>query len=312
MNAKKNRLGRGLDALLGDMNKQTSASAAKPVESQGDSTRNTLNESSIDSAQSRQKSPYKEIPLDLLDSGSYQPRTHMDDEALDELAGSIKAQGLIQPILVRAARAGRFEILAGHRRWRASQRAGLDCIPAVVKDVSDEAALAVALIENIQREDLNPVEEALGLKRLMDEFGLTHQDVATSIGRSRTAVTNLLRLLSLNPKVRDHLESGELDMGHARALLSLADIQQISIANMVISRGLSVRETEKKVRQLQNNTPKSRIAHLAKDTDLLRLESELSDKLAAKVNIMQGRKKGKLVIEYHSLDELDGILKRIR
>ena len=310
MNPKKNRLGRGLDALLGDMNKNSPADEAHTSQDQ-DKSSETHHHAS-DAGESIQKSPYKEIPVDLLDSGSYQPRTHMDDQALDELAGSIKAQGLIQPILVRATGTGRYEILAGHRRWRASQRAGLDLIPAVIKDVSDEAALAVALIENIQREDLNPIEEALGLKRLMDEFGLTHQQVATSIGRSRTAVTNLLRLLSLNPKVRDHLENGELDMGHARALLSLADDQQISIAKMVIGRNLSVRETEKKVRLAQNTTPKSRIAHLTKDSDLLRLESELSDKLAAKVSIQQGRKKGKLVIEYHSLDELDGILKRIR
>ena len=307
MNAKKNRLGRGLDALLGDMNKQSPAETSNTAD-----TDQVPAEASRQTGQTSQKSPYKEIPVDLLDTGSYQPRTHMDDQALEELAGSIKAQGLIQPILVRATSGERYEILAGHRRWRASQLAGLERIPAVIKDVSDEAALAVALIENIQREDLNPIEEALGLKRLMDEFGLTHQEVATSIGRSRTAVTNLLRLLSLNPKVRDHLESGELDMGHARALLSLDDMQQISIAKIIISRSLSVRETEKKVRQLQTSTPKSRIAHLAKDSDLLRLESELSDRLAAKVNIVPGRKKGKLVIEYHSLDELDGILKRIR
>lgn len=312
MNAKKNRLGRGLDALLGDMNKQTSAEAIKPSKAKSKSTQGESSDNSFDDAQPTHKSPYKEIPVDLLDSGSYQPRTRMDDDALEELAGSINAQGLIQPILVRATSAGRYEILAGHRRWRASQRAGLDRIPAVVKEVSDEEALAVALIENIQREDLNPIEEATGLKRLMDEFGLTHQQVATSIGRSRTAVTNLLRLLSLNPKVRDYLETGELDMGHARALLSLADTQQISIANMVISRSLSVRDTEKKVRQLQNNTPRSRIAHVTKDADVLRLETELSDKLAARVSIVQGRKKGKLVIEYHSLDELDGILSRIK
>ena len=309
MNAKKNRLGRGLDALLGDVNRQSPVEPENNTESQ---SKPSPEANSRDAGQAQLKSPYKEIPIDLLDTGSYQPRTHMDDQALEELAGSIKAQGLIQPILVRATTAGRYEILAGHRRWRASQRAGLERIPAVIKEVSDEAALAVALIENIQREDLNPIEEALGLKRLMDEFGLTHQEVATSIGRSRTAVTNLLRLLSLNPKVRDHLENGEIDMGHARALLSLEDTQQISIASVIIARSLSVRETEKKVRQLQNSTPKSRISHLSKDADLLRLESELSDKLAARVNIMQGRKKGKLVIEYHSLDELDGILKRIR
>ncbi len=307
MNAKKNRLGRGLDALLGDVKKHSPAEVKDSADIQPVSSDN-----SAEAGRPVDKSPYREVPVDLLDTGDFQPRTHMDDDALDNLARSIKAQGLIQPILVRATDGGRYEILAGHRRWRAAQRAGLDRIPAVVKDVSDEAALAVALIENIQREDLNPIEEALGLKRLMDEFGLTHQQVALSIGRSRTAVTNLLRLLSLNPKVRDYVENGELDMGHARALLSLTDSQQISIAKLVVNRTLSVRETEKKVRQLQNGTPRSRIAHLAKDSDLLRLESELSDKLAARVSIMQGRKKGKLVIEYHSLDELDGILKRIK
>lgn len=301
MNAKKNRLGRGLDALLGEVRKpEVTTEENVPSSSQATKTQ-----------QATEKSPYKNIPIDLLDTGSYQPRTHMDEQALEELAESIKSQGLIQPILVRAKSAGRYEILAGHRRWRASQRAGLESVPAVIKEVSDQAALAVALIENIQREDLNPIEEAMGLKRLMDEFGATHQEVATSIGRSRTAVTNLLRLLSLNPKVRDHVENGELDMGHARALLSLSDNEQISLSNMIISRGLTVRDTEKKVRQMQTATPKTRISHLTKDADVLRLESELSDKLAAKVSIQQGRKKSKLVIEYHSLDELDGILKRI-
>ena len=226
MNAKKNRLGRGLDALLGEVRQEspaTESSSASAV-------------SSEDSTTPSDKSPYKNIPVDLLDTGSYQPRTHMDEQALEELAGSIKSEGLIQPILVRTKSGGRYEILAGHRRWRASQRAGLESVPAVVKEVSDQAALAVALIENIQREDLNPIEEAMGLKRLMDEFGATHEQIATQIGRSRTAVTNLLRLLSLNPKVRDHLESGELDMGHARALLSLSDNDQISLSKMIISR----------------------------------------------------------------------------
>ncbi len=301
MNAKKNRLGRGLDALLGEVRKEPTASENGTATSVA----------SEDSTAIVEKSPYKTIPVDLLDTGSYQPRTHMDEQALEELAGSIKSEGLIQPILVRSKPGGRYEILAGHRRWRASQRAGLQAIPAVVKEVSDQAALAVALIENIQREDLNPIEEAMGLKRLMDEFGATHEQIATQIGRSRTAVTNLLRLLSLNPQVRDHLESGELDMGHARALLSLSDNEQISLSKMIISRGLTVRDTEKKVRQMQTAGSKSRISHLTKDADVLRLESELSDKLAAKVSIQQGRKKGKLVIEYHSLDELDGILKRI-
>ena len=302
MNAKKNRLGRGLDALLGEV--KTTPPPADPSAQQSSQAQQTDAPSP--------SGPFKEIPIDLLDTGAYQPRSHMDEQALEELTGSIQSQGLIQPILVRAKSGGRYEILAGHRRWRACQRAGLENIPAIIKTVSDEAALAVALIENIQREDLNPIEEALGLKRLMDEFGLTHQQVATSIGRSRTAVTNLLRLLSLNPGVRDHLESGELDMGHARALLSLADSQQLSVARLIISRSLSVRETEKKVRQMQNTAPKSRLSHLSKDADVLRLESELSEKLAARVSIQQGPKKGKLVIEYHSLDELDGILNRIK
>jgi len=177
----------------------------------------------------------------------------MDEQALEELAESIKSQGLIQPILVRAKSAGRYEILAGHRRWRASQRAGLEAVPAVIKEVSDQAALAVALIENIQREDLNPIEEAMGLKRLMDEFGATHEQIATQIGRSRTAVTNLLRLLSLNPKVRDHLENGELDMGHARALLSLSDNEQISLSNMIIDRGLTQRKKFGKCKRRHQN-----------------------------------------------------------
>ena len=301
MNARKNRLGRGLDALLGD--------TKTPDPSRTD-TPSVPNEPGP--AAGAGTVPFREVPLDQLDSGSYQPRSRMDEQALEELAGSIRSEGLVQPILVRPKSGGRYEILAGHRRWRACQRAGLETIPAVIREVDDEAALAVALIENIQREDLNPIEEATGLKRLMDEFGMTHQQVATRVGRSRAAVTNLLRLLALGSRAREFLEQGEIDMGHARAVLPLPEGDQAALAALVARRGLSVRETENRARKLLDGASSgSRLSHLSKDPDVLRLESELSDRLAAKVSILQGRKKGRLVIEYHSLDELDGILKRI-
>jgi ParB family chromosome partitioning protein len=252
------------------------------------------------------------LPIDLLQRGKYQPRTHMNGEALQELADSIKVQGVVQPIVVRPLGAGRYEIVAGERRWRAAQMAGLHSVPAVVRDIPDEAAIAIALIENIQRENLNPVEEAMALQRLIDEFGMTHQQTAESVGRSRAAVTNLLRLLTLNPDVRQMLEEGRMDMGHARALLALTGKAQSDAARQVVDKGLSVRETEQLVRRLTErpHAPKS---VRAKDPDIRALEEKLADRLGARVVIQHASSgKGKLVIDYHSMDELDGILARIK
>jgi len=284
MSTKKPKLGRGLDALLG---------------------------SALESAASG-KDELKHVPVDLLQRGKYQPRTHMGQAALQELSDSIRAQGVVQPIVVRPIGAGRYEIIAGERRWRAAQMAGLHSIPAVVRDIPDEAAIAIALIENIQRENLNPVEEATALQRLIDEFGMTHQQTAESVGRSRAAVTNLLRLLTLNADVREMLELGKMDMGHARALLALTGKAQSEAARQVVDKGLSVRETEQLVRRLleRPHTPK---APHRRDPDIRALEERLSDKLGARVHLLQtSGAKGKLVIEYNSMDELDGILARIK
>ena len=276
------RLGRGLDALLGvDYNLQ-------------------------------EREELKQLPLDVLQRGKYQPRTHMDKHALEELAASIKSQGVVQPIVVRALTAGNYEIVAGERRWRAAQMAGLPTIPAVIRRVPDEAAIAIALIENIQRENLKPVEEAGALQRLIDEFGMTHQRVADAVGRSRAAVTNLLRLLSLNGELRGLLESGRMDMGHARALLALDGARQVQAARDVVERRLSVRETEEMVRRIleRGSTRKSKRSN---DPDIRALQQRLAEKLGAKVRIRHGRGgKGQVTIFYQSLDELDGILHRIR
>ena len=236
----------------------------------------------------------------------------MDEAALSELAASIKAQGVVQPIVVRETVAGDYELIAGERRWRAAKMAGLDQLPAVVRRVPDEIALAVGLIENIQRENLNPLEEASGLRRLLDEFGLTHQQVAESIGRSRAAVSNLLRLLNLDPPVRSLLEAGQIEAGHARAILALPREQQLSAAETVIQQRLSVRQTEQLVRRYLSGERKKNRSRVRQDADLLRLEEELSERLAAKVNIEHSGRRGRVVIEYNSLDELDGILARLR
>ncbi|MFC4160640.1 ParB/RepB/Spo0J family partition protein [Chitinimonas lacunae] len=277
--AKLKGLGRGLDALLG---------AVEPVEER-----------------------LQSLPLHYLQAGKYQPRSRMDDTSLDELADSIRAQGVIQPVLARELGVDRYEIIAGERRWRAAQRAGLSEIPAVVRKVSDEAALAMALIENIQREDLNPLEEALGLQRLIDDFGLTHDACAQAVGKSRSAVTNLLRLLNLAEPVQERLAAGEIDMGHARALLSLPVLRQIELARLVAERELSVRETEKLVQQAQDNAPAKPVQRV--DPDLARLQEDLSDRLGAKVSIAAGsRGRGRVTIEYASLDQLDGLIARLR
>ena len=283
MSIKKPKLGRGLDALLGSALGTTSG-----------------------------KDELKHVPVDLLQRGKYQPRTHMDEAALQELSDSIKAQGVVQPIVVRPIGGGRYEIVAGERRWRAAQMAGLHSVPAVVRNVPDEAAIAIALIENIQRENLNPVEEAAALQRLIDEFGMTHQQTAESVGRSRAAVTNLLRLLTLRTDVREMLERGKMDMGHARALLALSGKAQSEAARQVVDRGLSVRETEQLVRRLLERPHAPKTAR-RKDPDVRALEEKLSGKLGARVQLLQtSGSKGKLVIDYNSTDELDGILAHIK
>lgn len=255
------------------------------------------------------------LPVDRLKPGKYQPRTQMDQESLGELAASIKAQGIMQPILVRAIDktpgAERYEIVAGERRWRASQLAGLSDVPVLVRNIPDEQALAMALIENIQRENLNPLEEAQGLQRLVDEFGLTHQQAADAVGRSRPAATNLLRLLQLSAPAQELLMSGKLDMGHARALLPLSGAQQAMTAQEIVLKGYSVRETERLVQHLLN--PPKKAAPAPVDRDIVRLQEEISDTIGAAVAIRSNKKGvGKITIEFNDLDQLEGILGRLR
>ncbi|MES9833466.1 MAG: ParB/RepB/Spo0J family partition protein [Candidatus Thiodiazotropha sp. DIVDIV] len=297
MAAKKRGLGRGLDALLGGMQSEG--------EQSGSDT--DTNESKRDNL--------SRLPVDLIQRGRYQPRREFDPDSLRELADSIAAQGVIQPVIVRSIENDRYELIAGERRWRAAQQAGLDEIPVVIKEVTEEAAMAMGLIENIQREDLNPLEEANALSRLLHEFGLTHQEVAKAVGKSRTTVTNLLRLLDLNEEVKSLVETGRIEMGHARSLLGLKGEDQTKAANLVVSQGLSVRETERLVRKLQNESenPKPKSAAPVVDPDIRRLVTDLSEKLGAKVDLKQGGKgKGKLIIDYNSLDELEGILDHIK
>ncbi len=259
------------------------------------------------------------LPLDLLQRGRYQPRVDMRPESLEELAQSIRTQGVVQPIVVRPLEASpgqpeRYEIIAGERRWRAAQLAGLSEIPAIIRQIPDESAIAVALIENIQRENLNPLEEARALDRLIREFGLTHQEAAESVGRSRAGVSNLLRLLELGPEVCAHLERREIEMGHARALLALPSRQhQVEVALLVIKKGMSVRETEALVRRMQQPPEVKSSTQTATDPNVERLEQELADKLGARVAIQHSQGgKGRLVVTYNSLDELDGILAHIQ
>jgi ParB family chromosome partitioning protein len=255
------------------------------------------------------------LPTAALQPGKYQPRTRMDPGSLEELAASIKAQGVMQPVLVRPLAhhngAPRYEIIAGERRWRASQIAGLDELPCLVREIPDEAALAMSLIENIQREDLNPLEEASGIQRLIDEFSMTHQQAADAVGRSRPAASNLLRLLNLARPVQELLMAGDIDMGHARALLPLDGANQIQLANQVAARQLSVRDTERLVQHLLN--PRQKKAAPAPDRDLLRLEEEIADVLGATVKIKANKKgAGEVTIRFGSLDQLDGLLGRLR
>jgi len=292
MATKRKGLGRGLDALLG-------ANTA---------VNNTPTSNDDGSANNEQ---LKHVPVEFIQRGKYQPRRDMHPEALEELAESIKAQGVMQPIVIRPIAADKYEIIAGERRWRATQLAGLDSIPAVIRDVPDEAAIAMALIENIQREDLNPIEEAVALKRLQDEFELTHQEVAAAVGKSRTAVTNLLRLISLDEDVKKLLEHGDLEMGHARALLSLTVSEQRSTARQVVAKNLSVRQTEALVRRLQQQQTEV-VTENKVDPDLKKLEEGLSEKVGVPVALQHGAKgKGRLVLKYNSLDELDGILSHL-
>ncbi len=251
------------------------------------------------------------LPVDALAPGKYQPRTRMDETALAELAESIKSQGLMQPILARAVPGGRYEIIAGERRWRASQLAGLTEVHVLVRDVPDATALKMALIENIQREDLNPLEEAQGLQRLIQEFEMTHQGAAESVGRSRAAVSNLLRLLNLAKPVQALMFEGRLDMGHGRALVPLSAAKQVEAAGEIVKRGLSVRETENLAARLLK--PASKRVEPKKDRDVVRLEESLAERLGSKVSIQANRKgAGRLVIEFDGLDQLDGLLKRIK
>ncbi len=287
MVAKKRGLGKGLDALLGtheDFSKATSADALQT------------------------------LAVDLIKRGQYQPRQDFDSEALNELADSIRAQGMIQPIVVRPI-AGKksYEIVAGERRWRAAQIAELYEIPVIIKDVTDQTAMCLALIENIQRQDLNPLEEARALERLINEFEMTHDATADAVGRSRSAVTNILRLLELDDSVKKMLETRQLDMGHARALLALNKSKQFEVAKKVVKQGLSVRATESLVQQLSSKNKKNKVKQKAKDPNISNLENDLSERLGANVIINhQNSGKGKLQINYNSLDELEGILKRIK
>jgi ParB family transcriptional regulator, chromosome partitioning protein len=312
MAAQKKGLGRGLDALLGPVTPQVETDSPGKPASQAEAVTRQSATSYVASANG-----LRTIPVDLLQPGKYQPRRDMHRETLEELADSIRTQGVLAPISVRPVQSGggatRYEIIAGERRWRAAQIAGLDQMPAIIRDVDDEGAAAIALIENLQREDLNPLEEAEGLKRLIDEFELTHQEAATAVGKSRAAVSNLVRLLDLAPAVLQMLASGDLDMGHARALLALSgERSQIEAAQRVVSQGLSVRETEALVRRLQagKSAKASKSQGGSLDPDIRRLQTELGDKLGAKVAIQHSAKgSGKLVISYNSVDELDGILK---
>lgn len=277
----KRGLGRGLDALLGDVSAKETATAT-----------NTL-------------------PIEYLQRGKFQPRKDMNPEKLQELADSIKAQGIIQPIVVRKIGQNKYEIVAGERRWRAAQLAGLQEVPVVVKDIDDRATMAIALIENIQRQDLNPLEEAEALRRLLDEFTMTHQQIADAVGKSRATVTNLLRLMELQPEVKKLLINGQLEMGHARALLALDGASQVAVAQKIAKEGLTVRMAEKLVKDAQTETKPEKAKAI--DTDTLRLQNELTAKLGAKVIIEHKTNgAGKMVISYASLEELDGIIEQIR
>jgi ParB family transcriptional regulator, chromosome partitioning protein len=299
MSVKKRGLGRGLDALLGAGNNAQAVAT-------------DVFDASTGAAQGGENQLRRELPVDLIQRGKYQPRRDIEPESLRELADSILAQGVIQPISVRPIADQRYEIIAGERRWRAAQLAGLDVIPVVIRDVSDQAAIAMALIENIQREDLNPIEEAASLQRLQREFDLTQQEVATAVGKSRSTVANLLRLMTLQEDVQRLVEHGDLEMGHARALLGLEGANQSQAARTVVSKSLTVRQTEALVRHLlATKTLPGTTKHI--DPNIRHLQDDLSRRLGAPVQIQHSAKgRGKLVLSYNSLDELDGILSHIK
>lgn len=303
MVVRKRGLGRGLDALLGGSRPETETPAAIVPDAAED-------------AREVSGERLERVPLEQLRRGRYQPRREMDPERLEELAASIRAQGVMQPIVARPLPGGDgYEIIAGERRWRAAQLAGLERIPVIVRDLSDEAAMALGLIENIQREELTPIEEAVALQRLVDEFGLTQQALAESIGKSRTTVTNMLRLLKLGGEVRELLDRGDIEMGHARALLTLEQSAQLAIAREVVDKGLSVRQTEALARKAAEGARKKTVAgsRSEPDADTAALERRLSDQVGAPVSIRHSaRGSGQLVIRYSSLDELDGILAHIK
>lgn len=303
--AKRKGLGKGLDALLGGANKKTPAQAINQAANALPSGSDTEKEADpVDGV-------LKELPVEFLVRGKYQPRRDMHPESLEELAESIKAQGVMQPIVVRPIGPQKYEIIAGERRWRAAQLAGLEIIPSIIRDVPDEAAIAMALIENIQRENLNPMEEAVALKRLQDEFELTQQEVAQAVGKSRSAVTNLLRLLNLTNEVATLLEHGDLEMGHARCLLSLDANKQCEVARQIVAKGLSVRQAEilaRKALQEEDGEP----VKAAGDANLMKLEENLAEQVGVPVSLQHSAKgNGKLILKYNSLDELDGILRHL-
>lgn len=287
---KRKGLGRGLDALLG-AGEEDSEDGVAP-----------LSEGAL-----------KELPVEFMKRGKYQPRRDMHPEALEDLANSIRAQGVMQPIVVRPTGVDSYEIIAGERRWRATQQAGLETIPAIIKDVPDESAIAMALIENIQREDLNAIEEAQALIRLQQEFELTQQQVADAVGKSRTTITNLMRLMTLEQEVQTLLEHGDLEMGHARALLGLEGTQQLEAARTTVAKGMTVRQTEALVRRLLQQQTADPVKEHRVDSDIKRLQDKLSDQVGVPVSIQHSvRGKGRLILKYNSLDELEGILDHIK
>jgi ParB family chromosome partitioning protein len=307
---RKRALGRGLDALIGAGARRRDSLELAGSDSPLELTDATPSIAAAEPVEDR----LERLPLSQLTRGKYQPRRDIQPEALEELADSIRAQGVMQPIVVRPISVDRYEIIAGERRWRAAQLAELDVIPAVIRDVSDEVALALALIENIQRENLNAIEEAMALKRLGEEFELTQQQIADAVGKSRTQVANLLRLLALDPEVQTLLERGDLDMGHARALLTLNSAQQRQVAHEVVNNDMTVRATEALVKKVQTSqTPAKTPSRQTKMPDVAKLETHLGELLGAPVSIDHGQKgKGKLTIRYTSLEELDGILHHIK
>ena len=293
MNAKRQSLGKGLDALLGMADETDIDSADTAAEPSG--------------------GQLQELPVDLLQRGKYQPRRDINAEALEELASSIRTQGVMQPLVVRKVDDEKYEIIAGERRWRAAQQAGLDQVPVIVREVADEAAIAMALIENIQREDLNAMEECLALLRLQKEFELTQQQVADAVGKSRSAVTNLMRLATLEPEVQKLLERGDLELGHAKCLLALEGAVQINAARTVAGVNMTVRQTEALVKKLQSGNKPKPAADISNSPDIKHLEEQISEKIGAPVQIQHSAKgAGKLILKYNSVDELDGILAHIK